>query len=51
MTEKIEGQEVPVLFLVENGGRAKVLCHLFHVHFRFVESSIYVEEERMLKSG
>jgi len=34
------------LFLVDKGGCARVLSHLLHVCFKFVESSIYVEEKK-----
>jgi len=47
----VNGHEVPLLFPVEDGGQARVLSHLLHVRFRFVESSIYVEEERMSELG
>jgi len=48
---RVDGHDVPLVFLVEYGGRAKVMSHLLYVRFRFVESSIYVEEERKSDSG
>jgi hypothetical protein len=48
---RVDGHEVPLMFPVEDGGRARVLSHLLHVRFRFVESSVYVEEEKMSESG
>jgi len=46
----IDGHEVPLVFPIHDGGRARVLCHLLHVHFKLVESSIYIKEEKKSKS-
>jgi len=37
------------VFPIHEGGHARVLSHLLQVRFTFVESSIYVEEERKLE--
>ena len=42
---RVDGYDIPLVFPVGDGGRARVPSHLLHVRFRFVESSIYVEEE------
>jgi len=47
----IDGHEVSLVFLVNEGGFARVLRHLLHVCFKSVESSIYVEKERRSKLG
>jgi len=47
----VDGPEVPFVLPVDEGGRARVLNLLLHIYFRFVESSIYVEEERKSVSG
>jgi len=47
----VDNNEIPLVFWVLDGGRAKVFNHLLHVYFRFVESSIYIEEERKSKLG
>jgi len=39
------------VFPVEEGGCATMLSHLPHIRFRFVESSMYVEEERKSALG
>ncbi len=44
---RVHGQDVPLVFPVDEGERAKVMSHLLHVRFRFVESSIYIEEEKL----
>jgi len=46
---QVDGNDVPLFFPVEDKGCTRVLSHLLYVRFRFVESSIYVEEERMLE--
>ena len=48
---RVDGYDIPLVFPVADGGRAKVPSHLLHVRFRFVESSIYVEEEQRSESG
>jgi len=48
---RVDGHEVPVVFPIERGGHAKVESHMLHVRFRFVESSIYLEEKKKSKSG
>ena len=48
---RVDGYDIPLVFPVADGGRARVPSHLLHVRFRFVESSIYVEEEQRSKSG
>jgi len=48
---RVDNHEVPVVFLVDRRGRAKVESHMLHIRFKFVESSIYLEEERKSKSG
>jgi len=47
---QVDGHENPLLFPVHNGRRARLFHHLLHVCFRFVESSIYIKEERKSKS-
>ena len=47
---RVDGYEIPLVFSVGDGGRARVPSHLLHVRFRFVESSIYVEEEQRSES-
>ena len=48
---RVDGYDIPLVFLVGDGGRARVPSHLLHVRFRFLESSIYVEEEQRSESG
>ena len=48
---RVDGYDIPLVFPVGDGGLARVPSHLLHVRFRFVESSIYVEEEQRSKSG
>ena len=48
---RVDGYDIPLVFLVGDGGRARVPSHPLHVRFRFVESSIYVEEEQRSESG
>ena len=48
---RVDGYDIPLVFPIGDGGRARVPCHLLHVRFRFVESSIYVEEEKRSDSG
>ena len=48
---RVDGYDIPLVFPVGDGGRTRVPCHLLHVQFRFVESSIYVEEEKRSESG
>ena len=43
---RVDGYDIPLVFSIGDGGRARVPCHILHVRFRFVESSIYVEEEK-----
>ncbi len=47
---QLDGHKVPLLFSINDGGRTRVLNHFLHIRLRFVESSIYIKEERMLKS-
>lgn len=46
-----EGRELPIVFDVQPTGVARVNSHLLHVRFKFVESSIYMEEEKLSKFG
>jgi len=46
-----DGHEVPLVFPVDKEGLAKVESHMLHVRFKFVESTIYVEEERKSELG
>ena len=48
---RVDGHEVPIVFPLDEQGCATVSSHLLHVRFNFVESSIYVEEEKHLESG
>ena len=48
---RADGYDIPLVFPIGDGGRARVPCHLLHVRFRFVESSIYIEEEKRSDSG
>ena len=48
---RVDGYDIPPVFPIGDGGRATVPCHLLHVRFKFVESSIYVEEEKRSDSG
>jgi hypothetical protein len=43
---RVDGHDIPLVFPIDEGGRARVLRHLLHVRFGLVESSIYVEEEK-----
>jgi len=43
--------EISIVFFVDNGRHARVLNHLLYVYFRFIESSIYVKEERKSNLG
>ena len=47
---RVDGYDIPLVFLVGDSGHARVPSHLLHVRFRFVESSIYVEEEHRSKA-
>ena len=47
---RVDGYDIPLVFLVGDGGRARIPLHLLHVRFRFLESSIYVEEEQRSES-
>jgi len=47
---RIDRYNVPLVFPVDAGGWTRVMSHLLHVCFRFLESSIYVEEEKNSKS-
>jgi len=47
----VDGHEVPLILLVDNGRCARVLSYFLHVCFRFIGSSIYIEEERKLELG
>ena len=48
---RVDGYDIPLEFPVGDGGHARVPSHLLHVRFRFVESSIYVEEEHRSEAG
>ena len=48
---RADGHEVPVVFLLDEEGFATVSTHLLHVRFKFIESSLYVEEEKHSESG
>ena len=48
---RVDGHEVPLIFPLDEQGCATVSTHLLHVRFKFVESSIYVEEEKHSESG
>ena len=48
---RVDGYDIPLVFPIGDGGRARVPSHLLHVRFRFLESSIYVEEEQRSESG
>src|SRR4051794_38803390 len=48
---QVDGYEIPIVFPVGEGSRALVCSHLLHVRFKFVESSLYVEEEKMSVSS
>ena len=48
---RVDGHEVPLVFSLDEHGCATVSTHLLHVRFKFVESSIYVEEEKHSESG
>ena len=48
---RVDGYDIPLIFPVGDGGHARVPSHLLHVRFRFVESSIYVEEEHRSEAG
>jgi len=48
---RIDRHQVPLVFPVEDGEQATVFSHLLHICFRFVESSIYIEEERKSDKG
>ena len=48
---RVDGYGIPLVFPVGDGGHAGVPSHLLHVRFRFVESSIYVEEEQRSEAG
>ena len=48
---RVDGYDILLVFPVGDSGCARVPSHLLHVRFRFVESSIYVEEEQRLESG
>ena len=48
---RVDGREVPLVFPVIGSERARVASHLLHVRFKFIETSIYVEEEKILDSG
>jgi len=48
---RVDGDEVLVVFQVDDGGCSGVLSHLPHVRFRFLESSIYIEEEKMSETN
>ena len=48
---RVDGHEVPIIFPLDEQGCATMSSHLLHVRFKFVESSIYVEEEKHSESG
>jgi len=47
----VHGHSVPLVFPVEVGEYVKVMSHLLHIWFRFVESTIYIEEEKLFELG
>ncbi len=47
----VDGHSIPLVFPILDSGLARVACHLLHVRFRFVETSIYIEEEKWSESG
>ena len=48
---RVDGYDIPLVFPVADGECTRVPFHLLYVRFRFVESSIYVEEEQRSESG
>ena len=48
---RVDCYDIPLVFPNGDGGRARVPSHLLHVRFRFVESAIYVEEEKKSESS
>ena len=48
---RANGHEVPIVFPLDEEGFATVSTHLLHVRFKFIESSLYVEEEKHSESG
>jgi len=48
---RVDGNVVPLIFPLDDARRSKVPSHMLHVRFRFVESSIYIEEEKMSEAG
>ena len=48
---RVDGHEVPIVFPLDEEGFATVSTHLLHVRFKFIESSLYVEEEKHSESG
>ena len=48
---RVDGYDIPLVFPIGDGGRARVPCHLLYMRFTFVESSIYVEEEKRSNFG
>ena len=48
---RVDGYDIPLVFPVGDGRCARVPCHLLQVRFKFVESSIYVKEEKRSESG
>ena len=47
----VDGHDILIVFSIDERRRATVFSHLLHVQFKFVESSIYIEEERKSESG
>ncbi len=48
---RADGYEVPLVLRVNGDGLVEVPIHLLHIRYGFIQSSIYVEEEIMSKSG
>ena len=48
---RVDGSNIPLVFPIGDGGCTRVPCHLLHIRFRFVESSIYVEDVKRSNSG
>jgi len=48
---RVDGLDILLVFPNNGEGLAKVESHLLHVCFKFVESSIYVDEEKKSEAG